>query len=191
MNRDEILSYEILSKHCSTLKACSESDSGLAMTDSALEAVYFDAVVKEYRKRADKSAEKPPSNDALFIDESGSMTFIEFKSGTLSKSEIEDSWKQIELKLTYSLLVLSDIIDQSLRFIKRNVSYILVYNSHKNPYLQHSEHYDGIKQNVGTQAKEELLVHSSFKKYKIFLKEIHTYTEKEFADRFVRRYAHI
>lgn len=89
----------------------------------------FDTVKEKYCEQygSDKKASK--SADALVVNKSGKIIFIEFKNGKLNGRHKSSSLKS---KLKDSLLIFCDINNLQLDFARENIEYILVYNENEN-----------------------------------------------------------
>lgn len=116
---------EILKKHICTLKRASfDETNGIFMCESEMKVVHFDKIPKDYARGRGWDG-VPSSNDALYITSRGKWYFIEFKNGTVKK-------EQIFRKIYDSLIMLLELkIIPDIDFIRKNISYILVYNSGK------------------------------------------------------------
>lgn len=188
---DNIMDFEIFSSNKSTMKEVSaDINTGIKiyMTESELVVVNFDSVKDEYAKSL-KLSEFPKSNDALYRGEDNKYIFIEFKNGYM------DSRKGFEVKkkIYDSLLIFSDITDQTISQLRKKMSYILVYNYQKNENnvavqgnkvrcVAKSAAIDKFGKSLGGKAQVEIIKFGleMFKGY--CFREVHTYTEEEFED---------
>jgi hypothetical protein len=170
----------ILKKHICTLKKASLDDSNSSnMCESSLKVVNFDKIPNEYC-RGKGWPNVPKSNDALYIRDDGSWHFVEFKNGTIDKSDLYR-------KLYDSIVMLIELeIIPDFDFSREKISYTLVYNSNKYPRLQESESRSENFSYIIARAKmeEKLFEIEKFEKY--FLKEAHTYSKELFIEKFVK-----
>lgn len=104
-----------------TLREVSTNDQGYIMVDSDIVVINYDDVAIEHAKLK----RYPPalaSNDALFFDNSGSITFVEFKNGQFKARELHEKSRE-------SVLMALDLnLAKSLKEIQSTATYILVYN---------------------------------------------------------------
>lgn len=188
----DLNNYPIFQNHISNLKDTSlDKHDGTHeyMTQSTRVAINFDGVKDEYVLNLGLS-EIPKSNDALFDEGNGNLVFVEFKNGFMDRP------KQfaVRKKIYDSALMFTDITSTGISAMRNNMKYILVYNetvNHSNPdtelqkkqksAVQPSPSFDSIAKTLGQLAEEEYICFG----IKIFqnycFKEVHTYTEKEFA----------
>lgn len=86
----DLKKYGIFNRHMSNLKETSLDDrdgtSRMYMTNSPLAAIDFDSVKEEYVQNLGLH-EVPSSNDALFDDGKGTLVFVEFKNGFISRTK--------------------------------------------------------------------------------------------------------
>ena len=188
----DLNTFQIFADHLSNLRRLSLDDGKgqkIYMTQSTRDAVNFDAVKKEYIK-ALRLSKVPSSNDALFDDGRGSLVFVEFKNGFISRKKKLEIWK----KLYDSTLIFSVLTSTGISYTRNHMKYILVYNETVNQdndldedlkkkqktAVQPSPAFDAFAKNVGKYANEEYVCFG----LKIFqdycFKEVHTYTEAEF-----------
>ena len=84
----------------------------------------FDDVKTDFCRKFHKSNEVFKSADALFYSETkNKLIFVEFKNGKV---------RDVKTKLKDSLLVFSNIVDVDLKFCRKYLEYIVVYNYDKN-----------------------------------------------------------
>lgn len=175
-----------------TLREASKDDSSdLYMTESFLEVVNFDKVKEEYI-RGMKLAYTPCSSDALYYGEDDKVYFIEFKNGLMDNRTVYN----VQEKIYTSLLIYTDIIDERISSCKENLNFILVYNEKKNMDKVKKEQtkYEGdtCKRQIGKYFSEKArknFIAFGLEKFKdIYFKDIYTYTQKEFEERFVNVY---
>lgn len=98
--------------------------------DSDIKIINFDKMKEDYYTNK-KLKEAPSSNDGLYISKDKKVIFIEFKN---AKAEVI---KEYDLgKKNYdSVCILSDILDISIRELRRRTKYVLVYSSEKNSII--------------------------------------------------------
>lgn len=125
-NIEELLDLE---KFKEKISEVSKSDKEIFI-DSDIEIINFDKIKEEYyiNKKIEKA---PSSNDGLYISKNKKMIFIEFKN---TKSEVI---KEYDLgKKNYdSVCILSDILNISIRELRKNTKYLLVYSLEKNSII--------------------------------------------------------
>lgn len=176
----DIAKYRILGSHKSQLRKTSKDDNNKNnvsfMTESKLDVINFDAVVKDYA-REHKLNSIPTSNDALYISDDGRILFIEFKNGVIDK----ETRYNIKEKIFDSIFILTDILEKNISYTRENVEYILVYNEEKNSKNFIANH---ICQKADTHFIEKGL--ERFKGY--CFKDVYTYTKEEFENNFVKKY---
>ena len=187
----EINSYGIFKDNYATLKRTSRDDGSgewIYMTESDLQVVNFDKVMKKYC--ADVGISLPCSNDALCENNGNErLTFIEFKNGKIKSYELDQ-------KIYDSLLVFTDIINEGISFTREEMDYILVYNEEKNPpdntedrdknHINDSESRCDIARILSEKGGKEFIRFglNKFKGYSF--KDVHTYTKNEFDEKFVK-----
>lgn len=146
------------------------------LSDSGVKAISFDEFKEFYCKSFNKRTILLNSVDAVFI-EGNRIIFIEFKNGNIEN-------KNIKYKIKDSILMCSDILDVSIRYFRKHASAIVVYNQDKYPVK--NKGLEVIKSAVLNKANNKEVVKFGLEMYKgMFLKEVHTYTQKEF-DEYVK-----
>lgn len=125
-NREELSNLE---KFKEKITEVSKSDKE-NFIESDIEIINFDKVKEVYCNER-KLNEVPSSNDGLYISKDKKVIFIEFKN---AKAEVI---KEYDLgKKNYdSVCILSDILDISIRELRRRTKYVLVYSSEKNSII--------------------------------------------------------
>jgi len=98
--------------------------------DSDIKIINFDKVKEDYYTNK-KLKEAPSSNDGLYIGKDKRMIFIEFKN---AKAEVIKEY-DLGKKNYNSVCILSDILNISIRELRKNTRYILVYSSEKNSII--------------------------------------------------------
>lgn len=166
-----------------------DKDNNVSLIQSDISVINFDAVAREWKKDRECTND-PASNDVLFEDkEKDCLVFIEFKNGKIESKERRNLHK----KLYESLIVLADILEKPMGYIRNHVEYILVYNLGKNPNdgnsgVSESAGINSIGQTVaGYGGKEVILFKLDQFQTKKFVKDVHTYTAAEFQTKFLDR----
>lgn len=171
--------HSILNSHISTLyKISYDKAHNIHLSESSLQAVNFDKIPREYARSVGCSS-LPASNDALYISPHGEWYFIEFKNGSIDKSNLYR-------KIYDSLIMLLEIdIIPSMKFAREKINYILVYNPNRYRKTQDSKSRDENIVYLLRLAKQEekLFGIADFEHYLFF--ETHTYTPQLFHNQFV------
>lgn len=184
-----------------------DQDHGRYMTHSQMQVCAFDKVKEWYvSEKIPKANPNPKSNDALYFGKEGCF-FIEFKNGKIS-NEVN---YEINKKIYDSLFLLFDLKYQdkngkmvdSISYTRDFMTYILVYNEENylkfGPTRQGKEgekrqrgvlqsyYRDKLFKTMRGLAKEEFILFGldQFKNY--LFKDVYTYTEKEFEQKFVKK----
>ena len=125
-DNEELLNLEEFKEKISEV---SKSDKE-SFIDSDIKIINFDKMKEDYYTNK-KLKEAPSSNDGLYISKDKKVIFIEFKN---AKAEVI---KEYDLgKKNYdSVCILSDILDISIRELRRRTKYVLVYSSEKNSII--------------------------------------------------------
>lgn len=150
----------------------------------------FDDVKTAFCKKFHKSNEVFKSADALLYSEvKNKLIFVEFKNGKV---------KDVKTKLKDSLLVFSNIVDVDLKFCRKYLEYIVVYNYEKNKqYVEQEkdkyrkegqnksqslseEYIEGFVKPLFRLAKDEIILWDLKLMKDICVSEVHTYTVDEF-----------
>lgn len=152
------------------------------MTYSTYPAIDFDEVKNSYiLSNSTISTSNMRSNDSLIILDqiNGKFLFIEFKNGAIQSSIQKE---KIRSKITESLLILNDIIDENLTFDRKNINYILVYNQSKNSSFQNQRNNSltGIANTLASWSNTSYLI-NGFDRYKAFFHDVKTINETEFS----------
>lgn len=181
----DINDYEIFKNNTSSMKQTSKDDANNEyMTECTKQVVNFDKVVKNYCGNAGISS--VDSNDALIVStDDNTVTFIEFKNGYIDKKTQYELLK----KIYDSMLVFTDITNESVSSTRQFLNYILVYNGEKNPdkanpktEYRESKSRDEIDKTLLGYAKETHIKYGlEFLKGYCF-KEVNTYTKSEFEE---------
>ena len=152
----------------------------------------FDDVKTAFCKSFAKSNEVFKSADALYFDEvKNKLIFVEFKNGKV---------RDVKTKLKDSLLVFSNIVDVDLKFCRKYLEYIVVYNYEKNKkYVEQEkgkyrkeeqnksqslskEYIEGFVKPLFKLAKDEIILWDLEIMRDICVSNIHTYTVQEFIE---------
>lgn len=184
---------DIFKNSISTLKETSKDESkdrnGIVtnkyMTKLEFNVINFDKVKEKYIKNY-KMANEIKSVDTLIFEKNLDI-FVEFKNGDITyykKTKDCKNEKQlldklmgyvIDWKIRDSLLIYCDLLNKTISYTRENLDFILVYNEDKN------KDRDNLKKKIINLAKHgDEFVKWGFGKYKIFFRNVHTYTEKEF-----------
>lgn len=109
-------------KKVSTWKKCSWDEShGTSMVNSDGKIIDFDRVKTDYLNSLQQSEECAKSVDALGEDKDNHVYMVEFKNGDFNEAEIRE-------KLTESVMIYGDISHSTLKMMRDNLTFILVYN---------------------------------------------------------------
>lgn len=172
---------EILKKHICTLKKASRDMSNEEpMSESKIKVINFDKIPKEYAREKGLSC-IPKSNDALYVSLEKTWYFMEFKNGSISKEEIYR-------KIYDSVIISVEMgIFPNFDYVRKNVQYILIYNSEKYDKVSYSE---SRKQTYGyfmkrAKCEEKLFGVENFEGF--LLQETHTYDKELFHQKFVKK----
>ena len=154
-------------KYLKTLKDISkDTQNNEWMTESSIQAVYFDDVMIDYTKPL-HLVKKLRSVDALY-DNENELFFIEFKNGRLNKGDIYE----VMQKIYDTILVYGDITSKTLKDIRSKSTFILVINGKKNEKIKMVAPY---KRKSSDSIFEEI---NYFENY--CFKDIVVYTKEEF-----------
>lgn len=172
--------HDILKNNLCTLKGASLDDSKqfkFYMSESKITVVNFDKIPNIYSKGKGWKG-VPNSNDALYVDDN-KWYFIEFKNGEVVKANVYR-------KIYDSLIMLIELgIIPDFEFVRKNMIYILVYNSEKGNKITESpareENYSYFFKLASQE--EKLFEIEKFEKY--LFDETHTYTKDMFQEKFV------
>jgi hypothetical protein len=145
------------------------------MTDSQEKAVNFDKFIEYYKTNNFIDKERlngmPTSCDALYLSKSQELSLIEFKNGKImAKKNYE-----IMLKALESLLILLEKLDETIKFARAHLTFILVYN-----YNNEKTGFEAIQNDVSSFAKERIVLFGLNRFKKLHFKEVYTYTIEEF-----------
>lgn len=163
---------------CSLKEASFDTTNKYSMTKSMLKVVHFDKIPNEYARYLGLKG-KPASNDALYISADKKWYFIEFKNGSVDKSDVFR-------KIYDSIIMLVEMgIIPNFQFVRDNVRYILVYNSDKYRKIQKSLNRDKINNYSLERAKKEEKLFEIDKLEGYLFEETHTYTKQLFEEKFV------
>ena len=191
---------------CTLEKASLDEDNGIPMVNSQLMVCSFDKVKEWYvSERVPLANPNPKSNDALYFGEEECF-FIEFKNGKIS-NEVNF---EINKKIYDSLFILFDLeyrdkkgnLVNSISYTRSRMTYILVYNEEnyakfgatrqtkegieRQKNISASHHRSELYKAMRKLANEEFILFGldQFKNY--LFKNVYTYTEKEFEQKFLK-----
>ena len=164
-----MLKQPIFYNNLKTLKEISkDTQNNKWMTESSIQAVYFDGVMIDYTNtKLLHLVKKLRSVDALY-DNENELFFIEFKNGQLNKADIY----KIMQKIYDTILVYGDITSKTLKDIRSKSIFILVINGENNGKIKMVAPY---KRKISDSIFEKI---NYFKNY--CFKDIVVYTEEEF-----------
>lgn len=136
----------------------------------------FDDVKTAFCRKFNKSNEVFKSADALLYSKTkNKLIFVEFKNGNVKNV------KNVKEKLKDSLLVFSNIVDVDLKFCRKYLEYIVVYNyEKKKPQSLSKEYVEGIAKPLSELAKDEIILWGLGIMEDICVSKVHTYTVDEF-----------
>lgn len=167
------------------------------LTDSEIMAVDFDQVKRCYTSNLGVRDRCAHSVDALLYKDDGTLYFVEFKNQKISKGK---DAKDLRMKSIESLVIVSDILDQKISNLCKNIDFILVYSAEKNSMAKENAEKEKEKEQeelnrkqqkaltdkyyivnrVMKKANEELVCFGLETLKKVFFKNVHTFTEEEF-----------
>lgn len=172
---------DLLKNHICTMKKASFDNSrNISMCDSLLTVVDFDKIPKDYA-RGKRWRCVPNSNDALYISVKGYWYFIEFKNGSIDRADIYR-------KMYDSMIMLIEMgIIPDFEFCRKNIRYILVYNSEKYGVIPQSE---GRDMNFNyilqlSETEERLFGINKLEQYLFY--KTHTYSKPLFEQNFLNQ----
>lgn len=170
----------IFTNNKNTLKETSfDGDNKVYMSQLTLDVVNFDKVKDAYCDSLDKACSaRPHSNDALFIDiEQEKFLFIEFKNGELKGQRLQD----VKLKISESLLIFNDIVNENISFDRKSVNYVLVYNAENNAEFE-KQRTSSLSKTASTLAKlaGRRFCINGFDAYLYFFHDVRTINQDEF-----------
>ncbi len=153
------------------------------MCASQMRVVHLDKLPRRLNRRLHMPCD-PKSADALYIGTDGTWYLIEFKSGQVSRDDVQG-------KLYDSLIVLLELaLIPDFRFSREHVEFILVYNGEEvpaDPALPPSRGRDrlfgAVERNAGRPPRPRFGL-GRFRGY--LVRDVHTYDEAQFQSAFVR-----
>jgi hypothetical protein len=155
------------------------------MTLSGKPVINFDDFKNYFVKNM--SLKKIPSScDALYMAYPNDIFMIEFKNG---KIEALKNYK-IKVKIYESLLMLSEKFDQTIKFMRNNLSFILVYNENvKHGHDQFEDTgFNNLQNYLFRLANKRLIRFGLYRFKELYFKEVYTYSKAEFESEFVNKY---
>lgn len=150
------------------------------LTDLDIQVYNFDdikeAYVSDVRVSLSSIASTFRSNDALY-NKNGKLIFIKFKNGCITSGRAKE---EIRSKISESLLILSDILDSTLKEIRNICYYVLVYNKEKNELFENQRRYPTylLGNRLAHLAGANFLI-NGFDRYRVFFHEVYTINENE------------
>jgi hypothetical protein len=149
---------------------------GIFMTSSQERVVNFDkfknSIVKKYALK-----NSPNSCDVLYGLDENEWFLIEFKNGKIDEKKIF----QIRGKIFQSLLLLTEKLDKTIAFTRKNLDFILVYNEN----IQRIEIGKALYKLAGNSKFFPLGLDGL---EKLYFKEVWVWNKEEFASNFVEKY---
>ncbi|UTC74370.1 hypothetical protein E4O03_09050 [Treponema sp. OMZ 792] len=181
-----MLNFQVLEQDYNfktTLKNTSyDSANKIYLSNLSIEVYDFDKIKDEYVNRIIKNYQGLSegcfrSNDVLYRKEN-KLVFIEFKNGDIT-SKLEK--EKIRSKISESLLILADILNTTLSEIRKDCSYILVYNKNKNESFEKDRNssINRIGSSIAALSGKKHLI-QDFYRYKVFFDKVYTINETEF-----------
>lgn len=174
-----------------TLKKCSldTANNNQYMTNSEIKVINFDKVKENYAQNLNLHKGIVSSVDAIY-EKNDVIYFIEFKNGKIVERKDNDDDRtiyNIKYKVRDSLLIYNDLLKTQISETRKNVIFILVYNEEKNPIIhtnnsQNEKSKKFIHKTLQSKSAKENIRFKMEQFEKIYFKEVHTYTEKEFDD---------
>jgi hypothetical protein len=155
------------------------------MTISQKMAVNFDKLKLDFVKNM-ALTNIPLSCDALYSSSSNGLFLIEFKSGIIEALKNYE----IKVKIFESLLLLSEILNETIKFTRDHLIFILVYSENV-PHGQKQFEDTGISSiqtRLFSLAKIRKIRFGLHRFKKLYFKEVYTYTKAEFNREFVSKY---
>lgn len=152
------------------------------MTESEFVCVDFDSVKDDYREKLGTIV-NPKSIDALIFGEKVN-TMVEFKNGVVDKRLIQT----IIEKMLNSVIMYVDITGESVKSVRENMDFILVYNYEKNPFniKKYRQNYyrDMFVRSLSKKARERYTQFGLFKYEGYIFRAIYTYSKRDFKEQF-------
>jgi hypothetical protein len=178
---------QMLEEFGDTFERTSESDSqvdaegrSVFMTSSQETVVNFDKF-KESVVKKHGSKNRPRSCDALYMQSENEWFLIEFKNGKIDEKKISE----IKEKIFGSLLLLTEKLDKTIGFTRKELTFILVYNEDKNRDI---EARGDIGKSLGKLANYQFFPFGLDGFEKLYFKKVHEWNKKEFDSNFVQKY---
>jgi hypothetical protein len=175
---------EMLLNFQDTLESTSkDSDNSDKMTACQNIAVNIDKL-KDHFARNMGLEEFPKSCDALYMTPQKEFFMIEFKNGRIGKRECYE----IREKVFESLLMLSEKFVETIKYMRDNMNFILVYNEDVAHEQGQLENRDGIRQFCGPlykRARVPVVLFGLRRFKKLYFKDVFTYSRAEFESEFV------
>ena len=178
----ELKELEHFSDELTSLKETSyDEDNDTYLTNLDVKVYDFDKIKERYVKELKtylslSSIPSFRSNDALY-NKNGKLIFIEFKNGCITSKMGKE---KIRSKISESLLILTDILDATLKEMRDVCCYVLVYNKNKNEQFekQRNSKINKIAAYFANCAGTNHLI-SEFDRYRVFFHKVYTINEDE------------
>jgi len=180
---DMLLEFPDTLKNTSMDKNKQSVDNYMTMCETKV--VNFDTFKNKFIKNM-KLTTIPKSCDALYMTKYNELFMIEFKNGII---EVLKNY-EIKVKIYESLLILCEKLSQTIEYMRKNLSFILVYNEN----VKHgAKQFDDtglneIKMELLKLANEHIIRFGLNHFNKLYFKEVNTYTKAEFESEFVSKY---
>lgn len=174
----QMIDNEMFSSCRSTLKETSfDSAKNEYMIESNDEVVDFDLVKRKYTNGLGLSEDCAKSVDALF-EKNGRIVFAEFKNCDIKKKR-----GAIRDKIYNSILIYCDITGQTVKKLRDNSDFVLVYNGKDNSYGHPGEeHFGYISDKVFKYANKREILFGFDKLKGLYFNDVYTMNEREFKD---------
>jgi type VI protein secretion system component VasK len=159
---------------------------GVFMTSNKKKVVNFDKFKESIAKKYALN-NSPNSCDALYMQSENKWFLIEFKNGKINDKKVS----QVKWKIFQSLLLLTEKIDKTICFTRENLNFILVYNEDA---LEENRLDEDAQRTAIGKSLYKLIGNSEFSPFglkdlqKLYFKEVHEWTKKEFDSNFVKIY---
>ena len=179
----DIEEYDILKNNMKPIKETSLDDTNdIYLTEATCPVIDFDAVKDTYKINCSLENDAPiKSVDACSII-NDDIFFIEFKNGKINSKKK----KEIREKIVYSSMILMDVLEVDLNYLRNHSNYIVVYNKDKNPESEEDDY--GVSDRVFGLAGEVKQRFSIQRLEKFCYKNGHTYTPEQFDKFFIQEY---
>jgi len=189
INQAKNIYDDMLKKFPDTLKNTSRDknrqDDDKYMTMCETTVVNFDTFKNEFVKKM-KLTTAPRSCDALYMTKYSELFMIEFKNGKI------EALKEytIKTKIFESLLIFCEKLSLTIEYMRKNLSFILVYNENiiHGPKQYEDTDLNKIQMSLFNLAGIPMIRFGLNHFKKLYFKEVYTYTKAEFESKFVSKY---